>query len=84
VVLDYKMDSAAHTLLESSNMTVSMLSGLTFHEGNIVMFDANGLKYGSLYISPELYSAADNLTETQDVIYNSGNITGVFINNPIP
>jgi hypothetical protein len=84
VVLDYKIYLAVDPLLESSNITVSMLTGLTFSEGNIVMFDANGLKYGSLYISPELYSAADNLTETQDVIYSSGNITGVFINNPFP
>jgi hypothetical protein len=82
VVLDYKI-YIANALLESSNMTVSMLSGLTLSEGNIVMFDANGLKYGSLYISPELYSAANNLTETQDVIYTSGNITGVFINNSL-
>ncbi len=82
VVLDYKISIAVNPFLKSNNMTVSMLSGLTFPGGNIVMFDANGLKYGSLYISPELYSAANNLTETQDVIYSSGNITGVFINNP--
>lgn len=40
-----------------------------------VIFDINGLKWGSLYTHPEAYLEAYSLMLTKNVIYTSGNIT---------
>jgi len=74
VAFDYKTGKHAPPSLSrggfQSSIFTSKLTPSTF-----VIFDINGLKFGSLYTSREAYSEAYNLTLTQNIIYNNGNIT---------
>ncbi len=86
IALDYKVYLA--NALSLSEFGVSMLSNDTISaDGKIefsvdyVGFDINGLKYGSIYISPEIYSAAYELTQSHDTVYDSGNIIIVLTQN---
>lgn len=45
---------------------------LRFPTKRIIVFDMNGLKYPSLYISPDAYKQAYNLSLTKNRIYNNG------------
>jgi hypothetical protein len=84
VVMDRKISSHVVYILKP-NMTVIDLDIATAFDANrIVLFDANGLRYGSIYVSPESYQKASDLTGNQSVIYSSGNITALLINNPPP
>jgi hypothetical protein len=60
--------------IEFSGSIFPSVSGSYF-----LMFDNNGLRFGSLYDSPANYETANNLTENQSIIYTSGNITIVYV-----
>jgi hypothetical protein len=74
IAFDYKTGLMAPSCLSYGRFQSSIFtSRLT--PSTVIVFDMNGLKLGSLYTSPEAYAEAYNLTLTQNIIYNSGNIT---------
>jgi len=75
VALDYKTYLATYTYQLAGNYKAELLSESSLSLNNIVVFDINGLRYGSIYISSEVYAEAYDLILTQNLIYNSGNIT---------
>jgi hypothetical protein len=77
VVFDYKTNFATLGYQMIGNYTTAMLSDSTLPSSNVIVFDANGLKFRSLYISPDLYAEVYNLTLSENVVYTSGNITVV-------
>jgi len=73
IAFDYKTGPAASRLLsDDSFQTYTFTSTVTF--SSYVVFDINGLKYGSLHTTPEAYIEAVNLTLSQNVIYDSRNL----------
>jgi len=69
ISFDYKMRFLAFDLSQGRLFTSE------FEPSDMVVFDMNGLKLGSLYTSPQAYAEAYNFTLTQNVIYDNGNIT---------
>lgn len=69
ISFDYKMRFLSFEVSQSSLLTS------TLEHTEMVVFDMNGLKLGSLYTSPKAYAEAFNLSVTQNIIYNNGNIT---------
>lgn len=73
--LDYKIASAIRSYyLASDNYRTQLLSISSINSTSLIVFDLNGLIYNSLYITPEAYSYSYNLSLTQCLAYNSGNI----------
>lgn len=73
IFLDYKLSLRAIDL--KKEFKVFMLS--TSHDINsadIIGVDFNGLRFGSLYVSPDIYDSVNNLTKINNVAYSSGDI----------
>lgn len=70
--LDYKLYIVAALLTNAS--AVSMLSSSSNFNADIIGVDFNGLKFGSLYISPHVYEIVKNQSEISHVVYSSGDI----------
>lgn len=76
--LDYKTSLAiGGYYLGPESYRTQLLSISSIDSSSIIVFDLNGIIYDSLYISPESYSYAYNLSLTQGLVYNSGNIVVV-------
>jgi hypothetical protein len=83
ILCDYKNGLYLGPMLEDKYDVTSFYgSGSKFTPGvipNFLLFDNNGLQYGSIYVSPELYQHASSLIENQSIIYSSGNETILYI-----
>lgn len=72
IVFDYKTGRISSHLFNGSARSTVFTSAVD--QAPLVVFDINGLKYGSLYTSPEAYAEAYNLTLSQNVIYNDAHV----------
>jgi hypothetical protein len=72
IVFDFKTSRIADSIVNGTSR--SSLLTLTVGPASLVVFDSNGLKLGSLYTSPEAYMEANNLTSSQNLIYNDGSV----------
>ena len=85
VLSDYKNALYLAPILEPKvNMVEFYGSNFPPIVPNLILFDNNGLRYGSIYVSPKLYESVSSLMQNQSVIYSSGNETILFISNNFP
>ena len=74
IAFDYKTARLSGASLPPESFQSGIFT-LRLWPSSLVVFDINGLKLGSLYTTQQAYEEAYNLTLTQNVIYNNGNIT---------
>ena len=70
-------DSKSRISLSSTSYNIILLSNssLDAHFNSLIVFNLNGLRLLSIYVSQEAYQQAYALSLTLDVIYSSGNVT---------
>jgi len=72
IVFDDETSRIARSIVNGTSR--SSLFTLTVGPASLVVFDIHGLKLGSLYTSPEAYMEAENLTSSQNLIYNDASV----------
>jgi len=72
VAFDYKTGIRIAHFLSPDLHVMTFTSDLP--KTNYVVFDVNGLKFGSLHTTEDAYEAADTPAPNQNLIYNNGAI----------
>jgi hypothetical protein len=79
VAFDYKTGIRISVFLSSNLDLIAFTTELP--KTDYVVFDVNGLEFGSLHITEEAYEAANMLALNESVIYNNGAIIVVQLSD---
>ena len=77
IASDYKTRPPKFSSFQSELYKISLLNNGTLNDpkNTFIIFNMNGLRFKSIYTSSDVYIQAYHSSLTQNIVYNSGNIT---------